>query len=91
MARVGDPSINPYLWPWEIAGYDEYGRDRVKTLPPPMPSLYFWLGEAAYPQFKRITSVVADSSAGDVIGHWHRLLSDAEREMLAALERVVFA
>lgn len=57
--RIGDPSINPYLWPWEIAGDDEYGAVRVKVLPPPMPSLYFWLGEDAYPPFRVVTSVMA--------------------------------
>jgi len=51
--------LNPWKRPLLVSGWDESGNKREIVLPRPMPSFYFWLGEAAYPEWPVIQRVEA--------------------------------
>lgn len=42
-----------------VVGFDQFGQLRSEIVDWPAPSLYFWLGRDAYPEWPKITRVIS--------------------------------
>ena len=59
LQRIPPPFYNEPFYKmkfYRITGFDQFGREMIEIVPAPPPSLYFWLGRAAYPEPKQMIS-----------------------------------